>query len=303
MKPIKPIKIEKGMRASELVEKFKDLGFGANKIAKASEIFEDMIKDKDCIVFLGLAGALVPAGLKQIIIDMIEKKHINVLVTTGANLTHDLIEGLGHKHFQGHHSIDDKELNQKNINRIYDVFMENKVYQTLEEFFNKNFEILQKAKNTRKFLEILGSITPKGTILNTCYKNRIPLFCPAISDSAIGLMIWNNLNKNKKTNIDTFSDLKDILDIAFTSKKMGFVYLGGGTPKNFIQQAMQFSKGADYGIQITMDRPEHGGSSGAELREGISWGKLNQKARFVDVICDATIALPLIYSYIKENTP
>jgi len=301
MKPITPIKIKKGEKASEIVSDFKKLGFGANKIAKASMIFDDMIKDKDCKVFMGTAGALVPAGMKQIIIDMINKKWIDVLVTTGATLTHDLIEGLGHKHYQGHHMMDDKELHQKGLDRMYDVFMENKVYQSLEDFFEKNFDALQKATNIKEFLEILGKLSPEGTILNTCYKNKVSLFCPAISDSGIGLMVWNNLIKNKKTNIDVFSDLKDIIEISMTSKKSGFIYLGGGTPKNFIQQALQFSKGADYGIQITMDRPEPGGSSGADLRESISWGKLSEKAKFVDVICDVTIALPLIHSYLIDN--
>lgn len=111
-------------------------------------------------------------------------------------------------------------------------------------------------------------------------------------------MIWGNLAKGKSCNVKAFDDLKEILDIAWTCKKSGVIYLGGGVPKNYIQQAMQFSKGASYGVQITMDRPEPGGSSGAELREGISWGKLKNKAAFVNVICDITIALPIIYSSI-----
>jgi len=127
------------------------------------------------------------------------------------------------------------------------------------------------------------------------------VFCPAIADSGIGLMIWNNIAKGKKTDINAFEDMKEILDIAWTCKKAGVIYIGGGVPKNYIQQAMQFSKGANYGVQITMDRPEPGGSSGAELKEGISWGKMDSKGRFVDVICDATIALPIIYSFLKQK--
>ncbi len=94
--------------------------------------------------------------------------------------------------------------------------------------------------------------------------------------------------------------MNEIIDISWTSKKNGAIYIVGGLPKNFIQQSLQFSKGADYGIQITTDRPESGGSSGAPLREGISWGKMNPNANFIDVSCDATIALPLIYASIKE---
>ena len=115
-------------------------------------------------------------------------------------------------------------------------------------------------------------------------------------------MIWGNLEKGKKIRVDAFDDMKEILRIAWDCKRAGVFYLGGGFPKNYIQQALQFSpKGASYGIQITMDRPEHGGSSGAELREGKSWGKLSKDAYFVDVICDVTISLPLIYAAVLQR--
>ena len=147
------------------------------------------------------------------------------------------------------------------------------------------------------------------SILKTAYRNKIPIFCPAISDSAIGLMIWGRVVSGKygkdeenKTHIDVFADLNEIIDISWTAKKKGIIYVGGGVPKNYIQQSLQFSgKGADYGIQITTDHPEPGGSSGAELREGISWGKMNSQGKFVDVICDATIALPIILGSVKEK--
>ena len=155
----------------------------------------------------------------------------------------------------------------------------------------------------REFLYKLGSLAPKNkpSILRTCYEKKINVFCPAIADSGIGLMIWGRIAGTKKIDVQAFDDLKDILDISWTCKKSGFIYLGGGVPKNYIQQSMQFSKSASYGVQITMDRPEPGGSSGAELREGISWGKLNEKARFTDVICDVTIALPVIWAGVKTR--
>ena len=114
------------------------------------------------------------------------------------------------------------------------------------------------------------------------------------------MMIWSMITTKKfKIDVGVFNDINDIADIAWTAEKAGVMQVGGGLPKNFIQQALQFSKGADYGIQITTDRPEPGGSSGAPLREGISWGKLKSKAEFVDVYCDATIALPLVYASVK----
>jgi deoxyhypusine synthase len=166
----------------------------------------------------------------------------------------------------------------------------------MEDFFRGHLEDFKEARTVKEFLWKVGELLPEkeGSILGTCYRKKIPIFCPAISDSGIGLMVWNLLVSGKEMNVKEFYDLKEMLDIAWTCKKAGVFYVGGGTPKNYIQQAMQFSKGARYGIQVTMDRAEPGGSSGAPLREGISWGKMKKDGDFVDVICDATIALPLI---------
>jgi len=298
MDKIKPIKIEKDMKVSELVDGMSGMGFGAGKIAEASRIMEKMFEDKECKVFLGVAGAMVPAGMKQIFLDMFD--NTDVFVTTGANLTHDLIEALGEAHYKGGEFKSDEELNKEGVDRIYDVFMKNEVYEKLEDFFKKNFDELKSCKNIKEFLWKIGELVEGDCILKKCYKNKIPIFCPGIADSGIGLMMWGRIAEGRgETNIDVFSDMKEIIDLSWVAKKTGVIYVGGGLPKNFIQQSLQFSKGADYGIQITTDRMEPGGSSGAPLREGISWGKLNPSADFVDVFCDATIALPLIYGGIK----
>lgn len=298
MNPIKQLKINKGMKVSELVENMGDMGFGAKKINEAANILANMYGDGDCKIFLGVAGAMVPGGMREIIIDMLDR--IDVFVTTGANLTHDLIESLGYSHYQGNESQEDSELRKKGIDRIYNVFMKNTVYEKLEDFFEKNWDKFQECKNIKEFLWKIGEISGKG-ILGKCYKKKIPIFCPAIADSGIGLMVWGRKVSGKNIHIDAFDDIKEIVDIAWTAKKRGIIYVGGGVSKNFIQQSLQFSKGADYGVQITIDNPSGGGSSGAPLKEGISWGKMNEKARFVDVNCDATIALPLILSYVKET--
>lgn len=297
MEPVKGIKISKDMSVKDLVSEMNKSGvFGAGKIARASNILKKMIDDKDCKIFFGVAGAMVPGGMKNVIIDMLDD--VDVFVTTGANLTHDLVEDLGESHYKGL-KLSDAELDKKGIVRMYDSFMKTDVYKKLEKFFEDNFDYLNKAKNIREFLKVLGSKCNEGSILRTCYDKKIPIFCPSLADSGIGLMVWGRIAKGKKINIDAFDDMKEIIDIAWTSKKNGVIYVGGGVPKNFIQQSMQFSKKAVYGIQITTDRPEFGGSSGAGLGEGISWGKMESDAEYVNVICDATIALPLIYGAIK----
>ncbi|MBN1644872.1 deoxyhypusine synthase [Candidatus Woesearchaeota archaeon] len=303
MNPIEHINVNKEMRVSDLVNQMKNSGvMGAGRIAKASDVLAEMIQDKDCRVFFGLAGAMVPGGMKNIILDMIKNDFIDVLVTTGANLTHDLIEALGHNHFQGSPDADDKELNKKQIDRIYDSFMPNKVYEDMEDFFKKNFEELSKTKSIKEFVWKIGELlnNPKS-ILTLCFQNKIPVFCPGIADSGIGLMVWGRQAEGKNFDLPVFEDMKEIISISWDSKKNGVIYIGGGLPKNFIQQSMQFSKGASYGVQISTNMPQFGGSSGAELKEGISWGKMNEKAKFVDVYCDATIALPLIYASVKDK--
>jgi|SRR3989344_2017797 len=303
MHPVKQIEIKVGMTAKELVQEMAASGvMGAGRIAKAAKIAEAMAQDKECKVFLGLAGAMVPGGMKQIVLDMLKSGFADVLVSTGANLTHDLIEALGYHHFQGHHQVNDAELNKQGMDRIYDSFMPNGVYEKMEDFFTAHFEELRNIENISQFLWKLGELLDKeDSILTVCYRKHIPLFCPAISDSGIGLMLWGKLAQGKEVKTKAFEDLKDMMELSWTAKKTGVIYLGGGVPKNYIQQAMQFSKGAMYGIQITMDRPEPGGSSGAELREGISWGKMQEQGQFVDVICDTTIALPLIWAAVKDK--
>ncbi|MEK6816930.1 MAG: deoxyhypusine synthase [Nanoarchaeota archaeon] len=305
LKPVNQIMVQKGMSVSELVRQMESSGvMGAGRISRAANIFEKMVQDKDCKVFFGFAGAMVPGGMKNIIIDMLRSRMINVFVSTGANLTHDLVEALGYRHYQGTSNVDDKKLNKEKVDRIYDSFMPNEVYEGMELFFKDHFdELAKEPMNVKEFLWKLGSMVEhKESILRVCYEEKIPIFCPAIADSGIGLMVWGQLAQGKKMDVNAFDDLKDILDLAWTTKKAGIFYVGGGVPKNYIQQAMQFApNSADYGIQITMDRPEPGGSSGAELREGISWGKMSSTGEFVDVICDTTIALPLIYAAVKDR--
>lgn len=293
MEPIKPIKIKKNMKVSELVESMSFLGFQARNISKAREILAK-IKQEKTDLFLGVAGALVPAGMKNLIMDLLDST--NIFVTTGANLTHDLIESLGHFHYKGDENENDEKLNKQGIDRIYNVYMKNEVYSSLEDFFNKNWEVLKQAKTIKELLWKIGSLIETPSILKKCYEKKIPIFCPALADSGIGLMIWGRKAAGKEIVVDAFEDMKEIIDFSWKSKKKAVFYIGGGVPKNFIQQSMQFSSPASYGIQITTDKEEFGGSSGAKLKEGISWGKLSSKAEFVNVACDATIALPLILS-------
>ncbi len=302
MKAVKPIRVKSDMKISELVDGMENVGFGAGKINHASKIMNKMFTDTRCKVFLGLAGAMVPAGMKLVILNMLDD--VDVLVTTGATLTHDLIESLGDEHYLIEEPFDDKSLNGKHLDRMYNIVMKNKVYEKLENFFNLNWEKFKECKTIKDLIWKIGELCPgtsENCILKKCYEKRIPLFCPALADSGIGLMIWGRKAAGKEIFIDAFEDMKEIIDLAWMSQRTGIIYVGGGVPKNFIQQSLQFSKGADYGIQVTTDSPEPGGSSGAPLKEGISWGKMKKNADFIDVRCDATIALPLILGATRDK--
>ncbi|MCH7850715.1 MAG: deoxyhypusine synthase family protein [Nanoarchaeota archaeon] len=261
MKKINAIKITKNQLVTDLVAQMKEAGFGARKIGIASNIANKMFSEQDCKVFLGLAGAMVPAGMKQILIDLINKKHIDVLVTTGANLTHDLIEALGDEHYHCD-TWNDDEFQKKGYDRMYNVFMKNEVYEKLENFFESNWEELKSTTNLKDFIKKIGELLPENSnsILKACYNNSVDIYSPALADSGIGLMVWGRIASGKKISIDAFDDMKEIIDTAWTAKKKGVIYIGGGTPKNFIQQSLQFSSGADYGIQITTDSAASGGS-------------------------------------------
>ena len=291
------------MTVNELILQFKATGvMSAGKLARAVDIAQKIVYDRDCSLFLGVAGAMIPAGMKHVLLDMVNL-NVAAFVTTGAMLTHDLVEALGHKHLQGSPYVDDSILHKKQLVRMYDSYMSSHVYGDLEDFFAQHFEELATKQTIKEMLWALGSkISAEDSLLRVCAEKKIPIFCPALADSGLGLMIWGQLARGKKMPIPAFDDLKDILQLAWNAKKCGVWYVGGGVPKNFIQQAMQFApKGASYGIQITTDRPEWGGSSGAELREGISWGKMEYNADNVDVPLDATVALPIVVAALKER--
>ncbi|MHA2035671.1 MAG: deoxyhypusine synthase family protein [Promethearchaeota archaeon] len=300
LKKVTQIRITNETDILELIDSLKNSGFNAKRLALACEIYKEMVEDKDCVKFFGLAGALVPAGMQRIIYDFIKEGFIDILVTTGANLTHDLAEALGFHHLQGDININDEDLRNEEINRIYDVFMPNKVYKGIEDFVSK-LSIPDFEMTVSNFLHFLGKQIPDthNSILKICSEKRVPIFCPAFTDSGLALQVGFH---HQKINLNHFKDMLDMVNLAWDAKKAGVCFVGGGVPKNFIMQSLQFCPtSATYAIQITMDRPEPGGLSGATLEEAISWGKVNEKAQYSTVISDATIALPLLYWFLKKS--
>jgi deoxyhypusine synthase len=301
-KPVKQIDISQDDNISELISSLKNTGFNAKRLALTCDIYGHMVNDKECVKFFGLAGAIFPVGLGRVIHDFIEDGFIDILVTTGANLTHDVAETLGFHHLQSDvnlENIDDVNLHKQEINRIYDVFLPNNVYEGIEDFIS-NLDIPNDDMPVSEFLKFLGEQLPDNpnSILKICAEKNIPIFCPAFTDCGLALQLGFH---NQKLNLNHFKDMLKMVDLAWDAKRAGVCIIGGGVPKNFMLQSLQFSpNSASYAIQITMDRPEPGGLSGATLSEAISWGKINENALYTTLICDATIALPLILLFLKN---
>ena len=306
MKRVKQMQLKGGLTVGGLVSEMNACGvLGAGNIGKATEIVTEMFSDKDFTVFLTLAGPLVPGGMRQIIRDLIDQEYVNVVVTTGANMVHDMVEALGHRHWIGTFLAEDEELKDKEIGRIGDIYIGQDAFKGLEEWMNKTLESIPEAKreciSTTEILFEIGKRLPDpNSILATAAKKQVPIISPGLVDSIAGFHMWM-FGQDKKLRIDPLLDTHKIVDIVYDAKKVGMIILGGGWPKHYALFANTFREGVDLAVQITMDRPEPGGLSGATLKEAISWGKVKPEGKEVTVICDATIAFPLIVAAALEK--
>ncbi|NLD58020.1 MAG: deoxyhypusine synthase [Methanomicrobiales archaeon] len=301
--PVNQLHVKPKMTVNELVMAMGEAGaYNGGSLARAADIWEQMLRDDETTKFFGLAGAMVPAGMGGIVSDLIKAGHIDILVSTGANMTHDVIEAIGCRHFHGTAFCDDIELRHDEINRIYDVYLPNEAFEHFEEFMQEVFGQLEPGStiSISGLLEHIGNNTKSG-ILHTAARNKVPVFNPAVQDSMIGLQYWLFSQTNKVT-VDAFADMPALMDRCFAVKKAGAMLVGGGVPKNFILQSMLMTpNGFTYAIQLTGDRPDLGGLSGATLDEARSWGKITEDARAVTVYGDATITLPVLTAAVMER--
>ncbi|MDF1558012.1 MAG: deoxyhypusine synthase [ANME-2 cluster archaeon] len=302
-KPIHHATISAGMSVDELVNQMNGCAFGAGRLAEAVDIYTAMLGDSECTKFFGLAGAMVPAGMRDIVSSLIRDGHIDVLVTTGANLVHDIIESLGLHHYKGSDLVDDIQLKHDRVNRIYDVFLPEEHFTDLEEFLQSVYSMLEgQTVSIKELLTHIGSqLEDKNSILKCAFNTEIPIYCPAVQDSIVGLQAWL-FKQTGKLVVDAFADMREFMDICYDAKRTGAVLIGGGVPKNYILQSMLVTpKDFDYAIQLTTDRPDSGGLSGATLDEAQSWGKVGEDAKAMTVYGDATITLPILVAAARSR--
>jgi deoxyhypusine synthase len=314
-KKLKTIEIKKGKKISELLKEMKETGFQGRKLGEAVEVFERMVKDKSTTIFFGFAGSMSTTGQWKLVKWLMEKRFVDVFVSTGANISEDIQDTL-HGYYQGHWLVNDAELWKLGIFRYYDVFTDGKKYRQMTELIRKFANTLKPGYpySTREFCWLFGKFLAEkkiDSLLATAYKKRIHVFSPALVDSEYGIALVLAKRKDGKTIIlDQTKDFDEIAKIGERSKKTGTVYIGGGVPKDFIQMVtavVGVLKGDKldfphhYAIQITTDAPQWGGLSGATFEEAISWGKETEKGNNIQCYCDATIALPLICHALKES--
>jgi len=310
--PVVHMQIRPDMTVNQLIQQFKNSGsFGAGRLASACDVFENMVRDEKCTVFLALAGAMVPAGLRTTIASLIRKRMIDALVSTGANMVHDLIEALGGHHYQGHWFVDDYLLYKYHIYRIYDIFVPEEDFVKADELLIKMFdEIAAKGKgktlSTNELMwEVGRRLRDPNSIVRSAYEAKVPVFLPAMRDSEFAYIHRVHQKRNKKEKalmVDAFKEVPELLDITSCSERMGMVVLGGGVPRNSVQHAaLMTGKGLDYAVIITTDRPEPGGLSGSTIEETISWGKVKHKANKVMMIGDALVAFPIVVAAVLER--
>ena len=294
---VNQIDVKENMTVTNLIDQFSDSGvLGAGRVARARDLLVDMIKDDDYSIFLSLGGPLVPGGLRHVVSDMIKRGQVNVIVASGANITHDLLESFGGSHYRDI-GKDDEDLNADGIGRIADVYTQSEDFETFESEITKIFEAIHDNKPHISIQELLYEvgclIDDENSILANAAKYGVQIFAPGLIDSMFGLQLWM-FNQDHDFVVDAAADMHTLSDIVFESEKVGGILLGGGLTKHYTLASNILKGGLDSAIQITMDRPESGSLSGAPLEEAKSWAKAKCGSNLATVIGDVTIVFPLI---------
>jgi len=294
---VQQMKIKDKMSVIELLDEMGKSGaLGAGRIYRATQLMAEVIEDDQTAVFLSVAGPMVPGGLRKIIRDLINDGHIQALITSGANLTHDLLESFGGAHYRGIHH-DDENLCERGMGRIGDIYTNSEDFEVFEK---KIIPIISSISESHSHLTIQEFIKQIGllidddeSIIRTATLKDMPIYAPGIIDSMLGLQLWMFTQENQ-LHLDAVGDMHLLSDQVFEADKVAIIILGGGLPKHYALASNIIKGGVDAAIQITMDRSETGSLGGAPLEEAKSWAKARAGSSLVTVIGDATIIFPLM---------
>src|SRR5437667_12198225 len=244
--PVHTYAVAKVRSSSEALEAFNATSFQSRKLGQSYKIWLRMLSDPERpMIFFGLSGAMIPGGMRRIIRDLIAFHAIDVLVSTGANLSHDLYESLGGRHYMAHHHIDDPTLRSMRIDRVYDTYADDVMFTKADEFVEKFSESLEpRGYSSREFFQLMGQrINDEYGIIATASRQHLPIFCPALADRSVGmaLTVYRNeqLDQGRPPMVyDPMLDNLEIMSLKRRWQKSGVIFIGGGTPKNYIQQVI-----------------------------------------------------------------
>ena len=313
---ISPVDFENINEVGDLVESFQSASIQARNLGQCAQIFGKMLQDKERpTIMLGLAGPLIAAGLRKVIRDMVYNNMVDVIVSTGAVLYQDYYNALGGGHYYGSPNADDTKLRELFINRIYDTYVDEELFCEDDTLIGKFADKLEPRNySSREFIALLSeTIDDEQSILATARKNNIPVFCPAINDSSIGIGLTEHYYNSRKEGrqpiaIDSIRDNYELTQIVVNSSRTAGFYVAGGVPKNYINDSivMAYIFGEDtgghkYAVQVTTDSPHWGGLSGSTLGEAQSWGKVNKQANHCMAFVEPSVSLPLIYGHAYQK--
>ena len=315
--PVEHIDI-KSFDARKIIDGMEKMSFTSRDTARAAGIYNEMLADKDCSIFLTLAGSTSAGGCMNLYSDLVKHNMVDAIVATGASIIDmDFFEALGFKHYQGSQFQDDTVLRKNYIDRIYDTYIDEEELQACDKTICDIANTLEpRSYTSREFIKELGrylksNAKKRGSLIETAYDNDVPIFCPAFTDSSagFGLVMHQEQNSDKHITIDSIREFRELTEIKVQSKQSGLVMIGGGVPKNFVQDtvvcAELLGKKVDmhkYAIQITVADTRDGACSSSTLKEASSWGKVDVTKEQM-VFAEATSVLPLIASdaYHRSN--
>lgn len=295
-----------------LVDAMSKMAFSSRDLGRAAQIYDQMLADKDCAIILCLAGSLISAGLKQVLVDLVQNNMVDAIVSTGAIIVdQDFFEALGYKHYQGDIFMSDDTLRQLAIDRIYDTYIDEDELRVCDATCGEIADSLEpRPYSSREFIREMGRYLQKrgktkDSVVLSAFEKNVPIFCPAFSDCSAGFGLIHHQFKNpdKHLSIDSAKDFLELTKCKIGSKQSGLLMIGGGVPKNFAQDTvvagdyLGFDVGMHkYAIQITVADDRDGALSGSTLKEANSWGKVDLGAEQM-VYAEATLALPLVAGY------
>ena len=279
----------------KIISSMEKMSFASRETANAARIFNEMIKDKNCTIFLTLAGSTSAAGCMDLYKDLVQYNMVDAIVATGASIIDmDFFEALGFKHYQGSQFQDDNELRKNYIDRIYDTYIDEDELQLCDKKICEIADKLPpKSYTSREFIYEMGKYLKnnskkENSLIKTAYDHNVPIFCPAFTDSSagFGLVMHQEKNPKKHITIDSVREFRELTEIKIKSKSSGLFMIGGGVPKNFVQDTVicaellgKKTEMHKYAVQITVADSRDGACSSSTLKEASSWGKVEYHQR------------------------